>query len=363
MNSILRPHAEDAFAKELEALKQFDKRDKPQSWQLSPWSVLKYIMGSTLEDGSIITPKYIGDKKLVEIAIATLLSDRALLLIGIPGTAKTWLSEHLAAAISGDSTLLVQGTSGTSEDALRYGWNYAQLIAKGPSHEALVPSPVMKAMSSGKLVRIEELTRIPTEVQDALITILSEKTLPISELNDELQGIQGFNVIATANDQDKGIHPMSSAMQRRFNTVVMPLPENLEDEVRIVQQRINQMEHMMQINLETLKENLTEKLVIMFRELRSGVSIDGKQKIKATKSALSPAEAISILHHARIQHHYFSDKPFGPIQIASGLIQSIIKNDPDEKITLQEYTETVLKKRTEYKDWYESMHKILTDRK
>jgi MoxR-like ATPase len=363
VNSILRPHAESAYSSELEALKKFDKRDKPASWQLSPWSVMKYIMGDKLEDGTLITPKYIGDKKIVEIAIATLLSDRALLLIGIPGTAKTWMSEHLAAAISGDSTLLVQGTSGTSEDALRYGWNYAQLIAKGPSKDAMVPSPVMKAMSNGKLVRIEELTRIPTEVQDALITILSEKTLPISELNDELQGVQGFNVIATANDQDKGIHPMSSALQRRFNTVVMPLPERLEDEVRIVHQRVSQMEQLMQINLEKLKENLTEKLVIMFRELRSGTSVDGKQKIKATKSALSPAEAISILHHARIEHHYFSDKAFGPAQLAAGLIQSIIKNDPEEKMTLQEYAETILKKRTDFKEWYEAMHNILIEKK
>jgi MoxR-like ATPase len=341
VNSILKPHAEHAYASEIEALITHDKHDKPSGWQMSPWCVMSYILGTSLPDGNLITPKYIGDKKLIEIAIATLLSDRALLLIGIPGTAKTWLSEHLAAAICGDSTMLVQGTSGTSEDALRYGWNYAHLIAHGPSKEAMVPSPVMKAMSTGKLARIEELTRIPTEVQDALITILSEKTLPISELNDELQGIEGFNVIATANDQDKGIHPISSALQRRFNTIVMPLPDKLEDEVRIVHQRVQQMEQMLKINLQQLKEKMSEKLVVVFRELRNGISVDGKQKIKATKSALSPAEAISILHHARLQHHYFSDTDFGPGHVASALIQTIIKNDPDEKITLQEYTETI----------------------
>ena len=175
-------------------------------------------------------------------------------------------------------------------------------------------------MNTGKLVRIEELTRIPTEVQDALITILSEKTLPIAELNEEVQAIQGFNVIATANDQDKGIHPLSSALQRRFNTLVMPLPETLEDEVRIVRQRIHQMEQMMQINLEKLKDQHTEKLVRMFRELREGISHDKKQKIKQSKATLSPAEAISIVHHARIQHHFFSDAAIGPAQIASGFV-------------------------------------------
>jgi MoxR-like ATPase len=282
-------------------------------------------------------------------------------LIGIPGTAKTWMAEHLSAAISGDSTLLVQGTSGTSEDALRYGWNYAQLIAHGPSRDALVAGPVMRAMMDGKLARIEELTRIPTEVQDSLLTILSEKTLPIPELNDEVQARRGFNVIATANDQDKGIFPLSAALQRRFNTLVMPLPDRLEDEVRIVQQRVMQMEKGLHADLEKLKQDHIEKLVHMFRELREGITSDQKQKIKASGSTLSPAEAISILHHARIQHHYFSDQEFQPEYIASGFVQSVIKNNPEEKIVLQEYTETVLKKRAAYKSWYEAMHKLLAD--
>ena len=78
------------------------------------------------------------------------------------------MSEHLAAAISGDSTLLVQGTAGTAEEAIRYGWNYARLLAEGPSPAALVPSPVMTAMRTGAIARIEELTRIPADVQDAL---------------------------------------------------------------------------------------------------------------------------------------------------------------------------------------------------
>ena len=156
--------------------------------------------------------------------MATLATDRALLLLGVPGTAKSWVSEHLAAAISGRSTLLVQGTSGTPEEAIRYGWNYARLLAEGPTQNALVPSPVFTAMREGSIVRVEELTRIPSDVQDALITVLSEKTLPIPELADEVQAAKGFNLIATANDRDKGVNELSSALRRRFNTVVLPLP-------------------------------------------------------------------------------------------------------------------------------------------
>src|SRR5690606_1912183 len=209
---------------DLKARGRHDPRPRPPNWRLSPWAVATYILGGTLDDGTAIAPKYIGSPRLIEIAIATLTTDRALLLIGVPGTGKTWLSEHLAAAVSGDSMLLVQGTAGTSEEVIRYGWNYASLIARGPSAEAMVPSPIMTAMRDGKVARVEELTRIPSDVQDALITILSEKLLPVPELGKAVQAIKGFNVIATANDRDRGINDLSSALKRRFNTVVLPLP-------------------------------------------------------------------------------------------------------------------------------------------
>ncbi len=208
---------------------------RPPSWRLSPWAVTTYILGGTLANGgAVITPKYLGSERLVEIAVASLATDRALLLLGVPGTAKTWLGEHLAAAISGSSTLVVQGTAGTPEEALRYGWNYARLLADGPSRAAMVPGPVMRAMETGSLVRVEELTRIPSDVQDSLITILSEKTLPIPELNGGSPSTEGFNVIATANNRDKGVNDLSSALRRRFNTVVLPLPDSIDQEVEIV---------------------------------------------------------------------------------------------------------------------------------
>src|SRR5215218_6213982 len=223
---ILRAHAENAYAGELVALAAADDRPRPPSWRLSPWAVTTYILGGTLPNGVRITPKYLGSERLVEIAVASLATDRALLLLGVPGTAKTWLGEHLAAAISGTSTLVVQGTAGTPEEALRYGWNYARLLAEGPTRAALVPSPILRAMEEGSLARIEELTRIPSDVQDALISILSEKTLAIPELDQEVQARPGFNIIATANNRDKGVNELSSALKRRLTTVVLPLPES-----------------------------------------------------------------------------------------------------------------------------------------
>jgi hypothetical protein len=204
---LLRPHAEQTYAGELAALAAADDRPRPPSWLLSPQAVVTYLLGGTLSEGTVITPKYVGPRRLIEVAVATLATDRALLLLGVPGTAKTWVSEHLAAAVSGDSTLLVQGTSGTAEEAIRYGWNYARLLAEGPSRAAMMPSPIMTAMAEGRIARVEELTRIPSDVQDALITILSEKTLPVPELGTEVQAVQGFSVIATANDRDAASTP------------------------------------------------------------------------------------------------------------------------------------------------------------
>lgn len=189
MTELQREHAEQHFAEELHVLAEQDRRTRPPNWRLSPWAVTTYLLGGTLDNGFSVTPKYIGSRRLIEIAAATLATD-ALLLLGVPGTAKTWVSEHLAAAICGSSTA-AQGTAGTSEEAIRYGWNYARLLAEGPSPAALVPSPVMRAMQEGSIARVEELTRIPADVQDALITVLSEKTLPIPELDSEA-GPQGL---------------------------------------------------------------------------------------------------------------------------------------------------------------------------
>src|SRR4051812_49812514 len=92
--NALRPHAEDQFAEELALLAAVDDRPRPPGWRLSPQAVLTYLFG----DGAKITPKYVGSRRLLEVAVSTLVTDRALLLLGVPGTAKTWVSEHLAAA-------------------------------------------------------------------------------------------------------------------------------------------------------------------------------------------------------------------------------------------------------------------------
>jgi MoxR-like ATPase len=349
---LLREHAEQQYAAELAALAQVDDRPRPLNWQLSPWAVSTYLLGGELEDGTAITPKYIGPRRLVEIAIATLTTDRALLLLGVPGTAKTWVSEHLAAAISGDSTLLVQGTAGTSEEAIRYGWNYARLLADGPSRQALVPGPLMRAMQTGRLARVEELTRIPADVQDTLITMLSEKTLPIPELNDEVQAVKGFNVIATANNRDRGVNELSSALKRRFNTVVLPLPERLDDEVEIVQRRVASLGRALDMPAEPPALEEIRRVVTVFRELRSGLTADGKTRLKSPSATLSTAEAISVMNSGLALAAHFGDGRLRADDLAAGLLGAVVKDPVQDRVVWLEYLETVVKERRSWKDLY-----------
>jgi MoxR-like ATPase len=358
MTQLLREHAEQQYAEELSALARQDTRPRPPNWKLSPWAVAAYILGGKLDDGFVIVPKYIGSRRLIEIAIATLATDRGLLLLGVPGTAKSWVSEHLAAAVSGDSTMLIQGTAGTSEEAIRYGWNYARLLADGPSHDALVVSPLMRAMREGKIARVEELTRMPADVQDTLITILSEKTLPIPELNSEVQAVRGFNLIASANDRDRGVNELSSALKRRFNTVVLPLPDSLEEEVTIVQQRVASLSRALELPAEAPALEEIRRIVTVFRELRSGVTADGKTKLKSPSSTLSTAEAISVVNSGLALAAHFGDGQLRAADVASGLVGAIVKDPVQDRVVWQEYLETVVKERDGWKDVYRACRDI-----
>jgi MoxR-like ATPase len=358
-SALLRQHAEQEYAEELAELAKADDRQKPPSWKLSPWAVKTYLMGGKLPNGFTVSPKYVGNGRLMEMAVATLATDRALLLYGIPGTAKSWVSEHLSAAVSGDSTLLIQGTAGTDEAAIRYGWNYARLLTEGPSEAALVESPMMNAMRCGRLCRIEELTRIAPEVQDTLITVLSEKTLPVPELNTEVQARKGFNVIATANNRDKGVNELSSALTRRFNTVVLPLPQTTEEEVEIVERRVASLGRALELPAERPALEEIRRVVTVFRELRGGVTEDGRTKLKTPTGTLSTAEAISVLTAGLASAAFYGDGAMKANDVAAGLTGAIVKDPVQDRVAWLEYLQTVVRERKDWKDLYRECREVV----
>jgi MoxR-like ATPase len=358
-SGMLRAPAEVTYAEELAALTAEDKHERPPGWKLSARAVHTYICGG--KAGKLdVTPKYIGHPRLVEIAIATLVTDRALLLIGEPGTAKSWLSEHLAAGINADSTKVVQGTAGTTEEQVRYTWNFAMLIANGPSPGALIKSPIFRAMESGSLARFEEITRCASEVQDAMISLLSEKRLSVPELATEIPAQKGFSVIATANTRDRGVNDMSAALKRRFNIIVLPTPQTLETEIDIVRKRVRELATGLELRAELPAADAIEKVVTIFRELRTGQTLDGKNKLKTPSGVLSTAEAISVLANGMALAGSFGNGSVSANDLAAALLGSVVKDEEKDKTVWQEYLANVLKKRgAEWRPLYTACSELL----
>jgi MoxR-like ATPase len=350
---VLRLPAEVLFADQLEALRQNEADTPPLSWKLSPRSVLAYVIGGKTLEATIggtkqkieITRKFFGETAIVERAIVTLASDRALLLVGDPGTGKSWLSEHLAAAISGNSTLAIQGTAGTTEEHIKYSWNIARVIAEGPNPANLIPSPTMVAMRTGALLRFEEITRCVPDVQDALVSIISDKNIAIPELPDAntVFAKPGFNIIATANSRDQGVNDLSAALKRRFNYVHIPIVADKKTEIEIVRQRSADLLARYDIPV-AIEPSILELLATAFRELRDGKTGEGIS-VKSPSTTLSTAEAIGTAVDAVLHSRYFGDGKVTSAAIARNLVGSIVKEDPQDLAALKEYVSIVAKKR------------------
>jgi hypothetical protein len=322
---------------------------------LAPDSDLQQLAESDLYWDAIVSIEPIGEHQVYDLSMAETHNFVANDIIDH----NSWMSEHLSAAICGESTLLVQGTAGTDEAAIRYGWNYARLLVEGPSVDALVVSPIMRAMQDGKIGRIEELTRMPAEVQDTLITILSEKTLPIPELNTEAQARKGFNIIATANNRDKGVNELSSALLRRFNTVILPVPDSMDEEVEIVERRVAQLGKALELPAEKPALEEIRRVVTVFRELRNGMTADGKTKLKSPSGTLSTAEAISVVSNGLAMAGYYGDGELKADDLAAGLTGAIVKDPVQDRVVWLEYLQSVVKEREGWKDLYRACHEVL----
>ncbi len=364
MKESIKPPVEIRYQKELAALEALDTARKPGNWRLSPQAVRTFILGTqkpiTYQGESIsIRKKYFGNDALVERCIVTLAGNRGLMLVGEPGTAKTMLSELLSAAISGVSTNTIQGTAGTTEDMIKYSWNYALLLAKGPGREALVPSPLYVGMERGILTRFEEITRTPAEIQDSLISVLSDKVLNVPELGDDgfLFAKPGFNVIGTANTRDKGVNEMSSALKRRFNfETVMPVRE-VALEKQIILNEVGELARENGIAM-TPDEEAAELLASTYHELREGISSYG-HRIDKPGAVMSTAEAVSVYYQTMISGYYYGDGSFDMDCLVQNLVGAVSKENKEDLGKVKEYFSTVIKDKSSkegglWKKYYEA---------
>jgi len=358
--TFLRPPAEIVYARELDALAANDQGPKPTGWKLSPRSVRTFIVGSdgqelahTWEGKKVKTPitrKFYGDDVLIERAVISLAGNRGLLLVGEPGTAKSMLSELMAAAISSISTNTIQGTAGTTEDQIKYSWNYALLLAEGPTPRALVPAPLYVGMRGGVLTRFEEITRCPQEIQDTMVSILSDKVLMVPELDGDDRVVlakPGFNVIATANIRDRGVNEMSSALKRRFNFETVQPIRDLSLEVKLVMEQTERL--LAEANAPiTVERDVVELLVTTFHKLREGTTAEGKQ-LERPSTTLSTAEAVSVGLAGGLDAYYYGDKELTSAAIVRHLAGAVIKDNVDDLKRLRHYFDTIVQQRGQEK--------------
>ena len=343
------------FGGELDRLAAADDAPRPSGWVLSPRAVRKFILGDAKLE---ISQKFFGDDPLVDRCIVSLMGHQGLMLVGEPGTAKSLLSELLAAAISRDSGLLIQGSAGIIEDHLRYGWNYAMLLAEGPSRDALIPSPIMHGMRAGKIVRVEELTRCAPEVQDAMLSLMSEKSISIPELGAEAEerAVPGFNIISTSNLRDRGVHDMSSALKRRFNfETVHPIADAAFEKQLIEKQLAERMaEH--EVTAE-LSKDVLDVLVAVFRDLRTGTTSDGASVAKPN-SVMSTAEAVNVAHAASLEAAYLEGGAVGGGHVARQIRGVVFKDDPEDDRKFRAYVDYIAKARAKgskaWSDFYKT---------
>jgi MoxR-like ATPase len=353
--AIQLPPAEIRYDEELAAIQSADSNERPEGWILSPQAVVDFIcgtdgqkIGSSKAKAVAISEKFVGPRDLIQRCVVTLAGERGLLLVGEPGTAKSMLGELLAVAISGTSGLTIQGTAGTTEDQIRYGWNYAMLLERGPCPEALVASPVYNGMKTGRIVRFEEVTRCLPEIQDSLISLLSERRMMVPELTEDdssLFAAPGFNIIATANLRDRGVSEMSAALKRRFNFETVTPIQDSQREIELVSRRAKAILNKSTQNI-PVDSTLVQLLVQIFRDLRSGRTNEGWQ-VQQPSTVMSTAEAVAVTT-AILREGAFFPSGFDPVSRLPGhLLGVVMKDDPKDRERLLHYWDGPVRRRSE----------------
>ncbi|MCX4680108.1 AAA family ATPase [Streptomyces sp. NBC_01433] len=359
--AVQRPPAEVRHADELAALRAADRDPRPPGWELSLRAARRFVIG---DESAGVSRKFVGNPSLVDRALVTLATSRGLMLVGEPGTAKSLLSELIAAAVSGVSTLTVQGGAATTEDQIKYGWNYALLVAEGPSPRSLVPAPMLRGMAEGRIVRFEEITRCPLEVQDSLLSLLSERVVAIPELpgaDGMVFARQGFNVIATANTRDRGVNEMSAALKRRFNfETVFPIPD-LDTELALVEAEVATLLRRSGVEPPPDRDVL-EVLVGTFRELRAGGGARSGAVPDRPAAVMSTAEAVSVAHAVGVRGWFLRGEPGSAADVVACLAGTAAKDSPEDMARLRRYLEQQVQRRRgpQWQALYDARH-LLAD--
>jgi MoxR-like ATPase len=356
---VQRLPAEIYYAEELARLREADPYPRPPGWQLSPKGVEAFVLG---DEQHGITPKFVAPRELVTRVVISLATQRGAMLVGSPGTAKSWFSELVCAAISNDSTVVIQGGAIETVQQLLYSWNKALVERNGPCIEALIPGPLYRGMKAGVLVRYEEIARSSPALQDALLSIMSERSIPIPELSGDhaiLYAAEGFNLVGTSNTTDVGVNEMSSALKRRMNFETIHPIRSVDDELAVVLRESGKLLLASGVDVKP-DEEIVAALVTIFHELRNGQTLDGRSTDRLASAVMSTAEAVSVAHAMGVFAFYYRDGAMVAEDVTDFLVGAAIKDELSDLKRINHYfeTEVAAKKgavwETIYRRWQDS---------
>ena len=173
-----------------------------------------------------------------------------------------------------------------------------------------------------------------------------------------MQAIAGFNVIATANDRDRGVNDLSAALRRRFNTVVLPLPTDIEEEVAIVERRVAELGAALRLPAVPAANDEIRRVVTVFRELRVGATEDGRTSLKVPTGSLSTAEAISVITNGVALAAHFGNGKLTSADVAAGIVGAVVKDPVHDAVAWREYLEAVVRDRADWTDFYDACREL-----
>ena len=101
------------------------------------------------------------------------------------------------------------------------------------------------------------------------------------------------------------------------------------------------------------------RVVTVFRELRSGVTTDGRTALKVPSGSLSTAEAISVVTGGWALAAHFGDGVLRAADVAGGITGAVIKDPVADRVAWTEYLETVVRQRSEWRDFYRACREVV----
>ena len=175
-----------------------------------------------------VLARVVGRQPEVEITLAALDAGRHIVLEGPPGTGKSTLVRALTAA-SGRPFVLVEGHAELTPARLVGHHDPSRVLAEGYGPGTFVEGPLVRAVTEGGILYLEELNRVPEETLNVLITVMSEGEVHVPRAGTFVAAT-GFTVVAAMNPYDAvGTARISSAISDRACRVSMAYQDAAEE--------------------------------------------------------------------------------------------------------------------------------------